>query len=112
MYNVYLIIPVIMFKIQMKFDVRDKAVACVLSVIFNIIGHVALYVDFAALCGVGMWAASELREYGVFLIGKDPLLWGYTYTGSDLFHMSLLVALVVFSVYEIINTVITAGSRK
>mgnify|MGYP003526437404 CR=1 FL=1 len=94
MYNVYLIIPVVMFKIQMKFDVRDEAVACVLSMIFNIISHAALYVNFAVLCGVGMWAIGELG-----LI---------TFTVKQI----LLVALAVFSVYEIINTVITAGSRK
>ena len=108
MYNVYLTIPVIMFKIQMKFDVRNASIATVLSVLFNIIGHAAIYVDFAALCGVGIWAINELRRYGVYLYSEA---W-WTYTGSDLFHMSLLTALVVFALYEIINTVITAGSRK
>jgi hypothetical protein len=95
MYTVYLIIPVIMFKIKMGFKVRDEFFANVFSLIFSIIGHVAIYANFAILCGVGMLAIRELNLITSFTIKQI-----------------LLVALVVFGIYEIINTVVTADSGK
>lgn len=94
MHTIYLVIPIIVFKFQKRFDVRSTFVATVLFVLFNIIGHVALYADFTILCGVGMWAISELDLIASFTVKQI-----------------LLVALVVFAIYEIINTAVDS-SRK